>query len=157
MLLNCFILLVPVFLLNLLCAKQLPKPYQAENFWKDIPAFIGTMENIMRIIVFIVPLFLKLALEEPRQKIGLLIYIAGIIFYFASWMVQIYFQESSWSKSLFGFAAPAYTTIIWFVGIGLIGKSLLFDIPYHYSIYIGLAAVFVVFHSMHAYIVHSRL
>jgi hypothetical protein len=93
------------------------------NFWNNIPYFIRISENILRAIVFFLPLLLKLEINEPQQKIGFLIYMAGIGVYFMSWLMQIYFPDSSWSQSVFGFMAPAYTTIIWFVGIGLIGKS----------------------------------
>jgi hypothetical protein len=71
--------------------------------------------------------------------------------------MQIYFPQSAWSQSVFGFMAPAYTTIIWLVGIGLIGQSLFLKIPYHYSIYLVFAAFFTTFHSIHTYIVYSRL
>jgi len=156
-LVSCFILLIPIFLWNLIFASKLPEPYQMNNFWSNVPKVIGISENILRVIVFLLPLLLKLEINEPRQKIGLLIYMIGICLYFTSWLMQIYFPESSWSRSVFGFVAPAYTTIIWLVGIGLIGNSLFVKVPYHYSIYIVFSVLFVVFHSIHSFIVYSRL
>ncbi|AIF68648.1 hypothetical protein PAP_01030 [Palaeococcus pacificus DY20341] len=153
---SCFILLIPIFLWNVIFASKLPEPYQRSNFWSNIPKFIGIPEKTLRVIVFFLPLLFKLELNEPQQKIGFLLYVLGICVYFMSWLMQIYFPESSWSQSVFGFMAPAYTTIIWFVGIGLIGKSLFIKIPYHYSIYIILSVFFVVFHSIHSFIVYSR-
>jgi hypothetical protein len=79
------------------------------------------------------------------------------VIYFASWLLLIYFPESAWSHSAIGFMAPAYTTIIWLTGIGLIGETLFAGLPYHPIVYIGASTVFVVFHSIHSYIVFTRL
>ncbi len=94
---SCFILLIPIFLWNIIFTGKLPEPYQKNKSGDNIPNFIMVLENILRIIVFFFPLFLKLEIKEPQQKIGLLIYIAGISVYFMSWLMQIYFPESSWS------------------------------------------------------------
>ncbi len=154
---NSFLLLIPVFLWNLILASRLPEAYQMPNFWKNIPGWIGIGENAFRALVFLVPLFLKLGSGEGLQKFGWFLYLLGLSFYFTSWLLQIYFPESAWSRSAWGFLAPAYTTIIWLFGIGLIGKQLWIKIPYHYSIYLLLVVGFVFFHSLHAYLVYSRI
>ncbi len=155
--LNCFILLIPIFLWNILFATSLPRGYSMEFFWKDIPPIVGTTENILRIIAFFLPLLMPLTIKTTSQKIGLGIYLAGVAIYFLSWIMQIYYPDSTWSSSLFGFLAPAYTTIIWFIGIGLIGNKLFIKIPYNPIIYITISAVFVFVHTTHAYIVYTRL
>jgi hypothetical protein len=155
-LLNCFLLLIPVFIWNIIFTGSLPKGYAMEYFWKDIPTAIGVSEKILRIIIFCLPLIMSLSLETRLQKIGLIIYLIGLIIYFLSWVLQIYLPESFWSKSLLGFMAPAYTTIIWLVGIGLVGTKNFLKIPYFWVIYICLSAIFVIFHSTHAYIVFHR-
>lgn len=155
--LNCFILLIPVFLWNILFATSLPRGYSIEFFWKDIPPGVGITENILRIIVFFLPLLMPLTIKTSRQKIGLGIYIAGVAIYFLSWVLQIYLPESAWSISLFGFLAPAYTTMIWLIGIGLIGDKLFFKVPYNPIIYMAISTLFVVFHTIHTYIVYTRL
>jgi hypothetical protein len=155
--LNCFILVIPVFLWNILFAASLPRGYSMEFFWKDIPPIIGTTENILRIIAFFLPLLMPLTIKTTGQKIGLGVYLAGLTIYFLSWIMQIYYPDSTWSSSLFGFLAPAYTTIIWFIGIGLIGNELFIKIPYKPIIYIAISAVFVFVHTTHAYIVYMRL
>jgi hypothetical protein len=127
-----------------------------EYFWKDIPIAIGLPEKIFRIIIFCLPLIMSLSLETKIQKIGLIIYLIGLIVYFLSWTLQIYLSESFWSKSLLGFMAPAYTTIIWLVGIGLVGTKNFLKIPYFWVIYFCLTAIFVIFHSTHVYIVFHR-
>ena len=155
--LNCFILIIPILLWNILFATSLPRGYSIEFFWKDIPPIVGTAENILRIIAFFLPLLMPLAIKTSYQKIGLGIYLAGVVIYFLSWVLQIYLPESAWSSSLFGFLAPAYTTAIWFIGIGLIGDRLFFKVPYKPIIYIAISTIFVVFHTTHAYIVYTRL
>jgi hypothetical protein len=155
--LNCFILLIPIFLWNMLFTTSLPRGYSIEFFWQDIPPIVGTTENVLRIIAFFLPLLMPLTIETSRQKIGLGIYLAGVAIYFLSWVLQIYSPESAWSSSLFGFLAPAYTTVIWFIGIGLIGDGLFVKVPYKSIIYIAISTVFVVFHTTHAYIVYTRL
>ncbi len=156
-LVSCFILIIPILLWNVLFASSLPRGYAMEFFWRNIPPYIGTVENILRIVVLLLPLLMPLTIKSDSQKIGVAIFVIGVLIYFSSWLVQIYFPESAWSRSVFGFMAPAYTTMIWFIGIGLIGETLFVDIPYHPMIYIGISAVFVVFHSLHSYIIYTRL
>jgi len=155
--LNCFILLIPIFLWNIIFASSLPKGYGSEIFWKDIPAIVGKSENFLRIIVFVLPVIMSFSLKTKLQMAGFFIYTIGVILYFMSWIVQIYFPEIGWSRSLFGFMAPAFTTIIWFVGIGLIGSRAFIKIPYMSVIYIFSSFFFVVFHSIHTYMVFQRL
>ncbi len=134
---------------------SLPKSYSGLH-WNDIPRLVVYAENILKSIVFILPAIMMFSLKERIQKIGFGIYIFGIIAYFLSWAVQIYFPESFWSKSLPGFMAPAYTTIIWFAGIGLIGKRAFVKIPYMTLIYIFISICFVIVHSIHPYIVFQK-
>lgn len=152
-LLSCFLLLIPIFLWNIFLVGYLPKPYSAAVFWKDIPNWIGYGENILRIVVFGVPLIMILSFKSKSQKIGLLIYLIGVTIYFLSWVAVIFFSDSAWSHSALGFTAPAYTTIIWFVGIGLIGKNSFFGKAKLFNIYISLSVLFVIFHTIHTFIV----
>lgn len=133
--LDIFVLVIPILLWNILFTASLPRAFSMEFFWKNIPPIIGTTENILRIIVFFLPLLMPLTIKTTGQKIGLAIYLAGLTTYFLSWIMQIYYPDSTWSRSLFGFLAPAYTTMIWFIGIGLIGNKLFINIPYHPIIY----------------------
>jgi len=137
--------------------KLLPVPFQKAPFWHNIPKYIKFPENILRIVVFVFPLLMKFSLAEQHQKLGLMLYILGVCLYFWSWIAQIYFPKSAWSKSIWGFTAPAFTTIIWFAGIGLIGSTLFVKIPYHYSVYLFISLIFVLFHTSHSFIVYERL
>ena len=154
---NCFLLLIPIFTWNVIFMKVLPPPFQKNIFWQNIPSYIGIPENILRIVVFLCPLFMKLSLSELCQRLGLVLYVFGVSLYFWSWIMQINFPQSVWSKSILGFTAPAYSTIFWFVGIGLIGSTLFIKIPYHYSVYLFISLLFVIVHTSHALIVFKRL
>ncbi len=154
--LNCFILLIPIFLWNILFATSLPRSYTGQ-VWDNIPQIISITESVLRIMVFILPLLMPLTIQSNRQKVGLGVYFVGVFIYFLSWVSQIYYPGSRWSSSVYGFLAPAYTTIIWFIGIGLIGSRLFITKKYQPIFYIAMSSVFVVVHTMHAYIVYMRL
>ncbi|PKV50665.1 hypothetical protein ATE84_2731 [Aquimarina sp. MAR_2010_214] len=154
---NCFLLLIPIFLWNIIFVDALPKSYSPEIFWKDIPKTLNYSENILRIIVLTIPAIMIFSLKTRVQKIGFVIYLIGIILYFLSWICMIAYPLSNWSQSMIGFVSPACTTIIWFVGIGLIGNKTFFRILNLSVIYILIALIFVGLHSLHAYIVYQRL
>lgn len=154
---NSLWLIAPAMLFNGLLMSQLPAPYQMENFWKDIPAFIATGENLFRGIVFFLPLLMPLRISTRSQKLGLWIYLVGTLVYFLSWTAQIVWPQSAWSLSWVGFLAPAYTALPWLVGIGLMGDRLYFKSPYRTWMYLALAVVFITFHLLHAWTVFGRL
>jgi len=154
--LNCMLLLLPIMAWNIIFTSKLPLMYSQEVFWRDIPPVIATGENFFRLIVFILPLLMPLRIETSTQKLGLWFYITGTVIYFISWLAQMYFSQSAWSLSAFGFLAPAYTPIIWLVGIGLIGTTLYFSSPYRSWMYIVTSIFFIGFHISHAFIVYSR-
>lgn len=155
-LLNGMLLLVPIMAWNLILTNKLPRAYSSEVFEKDIPTFIVNGENISRLIIFIFPLLMPLRLETQGQKFGWWLYSTGTIIYFLAWLVQIYFPQSAWSLSACGFLAPAYTPLIWLIGIGLIGSTLYFSSPYRSWMYIIAAILFIGFHFSHATMVYLR-
>jgi len=152
---NCFWLMVPVILINLLLMHRLPRRYQARVF-DNIPKWVGAIENILRIVVFLTPLLMPLEVADEARGFGLLLYSTGLVFYFLSWVMQIGFPESHWSRSRIGFMAPAYTPLIWLAGIALIGRSLFHSVPWSQWIYAGFAAGFLIAHNAHAWIAYSR-
>lgn len=154
---NCFLLLLPLLLWNLIFFNDLPKAYYSETFQKDIPDWISYSENILRILVFGLPTIMIFSLKTRSQKIGFGIYLIGTLIYFLSWIAMICYPQSAWATSQIGFMAPAYTTIIWFVGIGLIGTQSYFRIPKLSLIYILLAVLFVIFHTLHIYLVFQNI
>ena len=150
---NCVWLIVPILLLNVALMRRLPKAYQAEVFWRDIPSWIKVGENLTRTLVFVLPLFMRLDLS---QRAGVLLYSIGTVVYSLAWVAQIARPRSAWSTSMWGFLAPGYTPAIWLAGIGLIGSRLFLPAPYTPWIYIALSALFLVFHNTHAAIVYRR-
>ena len=154
---NCFWLLVPVLVFNLLFASQLPPAFQRGVFWKKIPAAISLPENILRVAVMLLPLFMRFQVSTHNQKLGVGLYLTGMLIYFASWAILIAAPQCAWSTSAIGFLAPAFTPIVWLVGISLIGNELLFPIvAYKPWMYWILSALFLMFHNLHANLVYSR-
>ena len=153
---NSMLLILPILAWNVIFATKLPVAYLPEIFQKDIPPFISVGENIFRLLIFIAPILMPLRIETQTQKLGLWLYLAGTAIYFISWLAQIYFPQSSWSLSAFGFLAPAYTPLIWLIGIGLIGNTLYFTSLYRSWMYIVTSILFIAFHISHALTVYVR-
>jgi len=152
---SCFLLLVPLLLWNVFLWSRLPPAFQ-KDIWDDIPKPLSFVESGVRIVVFLFSLLLFLEIRTILQVVGLVIYGIGVLVYFASWILQIRQPESRWSRGLLGFCAPAYTPIVWLVGIALIGQSMLFDVWYEYWIYILLSVVFVGVHTLHSVLVYGK-
>jgi len=153
---NGYMPIAPILLWNIFLTSKLPAEYDPATFNSNIPLLVIILENIFRSIIFILPLFFIIDLESKNSKKGLLIYIAGSIAYYCSWLMLIFASTSAWSKSIFGFTAPSYTPIIWLIGTGLMAKSYYFKISYSKWHYIIPASLFTVFHFMHTVIVYMR-
>jgi len=85
-LLNCLLLLLPIMVWNLIFASKLPWAYSEEVFSKNIPSKIINGENILRLLVFILPVLMPIRIETQSQKLGLWLYIIGTAIYFMSWL-----------------------------------------------------------------------
>jgi len=154
---NTFWLLLPIIAFNVVFVRRLPRRYQTEVFWKNIPSWISVPENLSRLLVFLLPLIMRFGPTSPSQQLGCWLYIGGISLYFASWGAQIFWPESPWSTSAAGFMGPSYTPILWLAGIGLIGDSLTIPkVPCRSWVYPVVAIIFLVFHNLHAWLVHAR-
>ena len=151
---NCFWLIFPVLVLNMLLARRLPRFYQAAVF-DNVPNWIAAGENILRIVVFLAPIPMPLGISDGEQKLGLILYAVGFAIYLLSWLLQIRFPNSAWSRSRLGFMAPAYTPALWLAGIALTGRSLFLPVPWSPWIYAALGTGFLVFHNTHCWIAHS--
>ncbi len=154
---NGVILTIPPMLISFGLWVFLPKMYSIENFWKDTPKWLGLCENIFRILVFTVPVFLYFGKNEKHQMKGWYLYIIGLCLYLASYLMQIFFPDSGWSQSLIGFTAPAWTTLIYFFGIGLVCLRTWLPLRWHRSIFLCITVLFVVFHFSHTALVFSRI
>ena len=154
--LSCGLLTLPIFFWNVLLAPHLPPALEWEEFWRDIPPFIGYSENVLRLVVVLLPFLMPLELSTVVQRRGLLLFLAGTVVYFSAWLAVIFFPLSAWSSSGAGFLAPAYTPLIWLTGLGLMGRALYWPSPYKPWMYIAVGWCFVAFHVAHACIVYVR-
>ncbi len=136
--LNCFWLIVPLLIWNLVYGPKLTDPRIASD--ANSPAWLLMAENITRIGVFILPLLMPLQFKESLSKAGSVIYIIGTLVYFVSWLPLLYAPSSAWSNSPLGLLAPALTPFLCFVGIALIGHSWTYGV---------LALIFIAIHTLH--------
>jgi hypothetical protein len=137
-LLNCFWLMIPVLLWNLVLGPRITDPRITSD--KHSPAWLREAENVSRIIVFAFPLLLPLQWDDAWSKAGLVIYLVGTLSYFASWLPLLLASDSAWSNHSAGLLAPRLTPFLVFLGIALTGHSWLYGV---------LAAVFIVLHTWH--------
>ncbi|MDC7124204.1 MAG: hypothetical protein PQJ46_01465 [Spirochaetales bacterium] len=150
-LLNGGLLLLIAMLWNIIFYAKLPEVFLIENFTKNIPRIILTFESIFRYITFTFTFFIVIELKTRLQKAGLLIFIIGIIIYFSSWSIQMFAHESMFATSFIGFCAPAYTAIIWLLGIGLLSAN-----KYKRMIFIPVSLIFIMLHTVHIIIVYKQ-
>lgn len=154
--LSCGLLLLPAAAWNLVLAKHLPSVLQPREFQRDIPALLVLAENGLRIAVFALPFLMPLDIAAASALDALVLYGAGTFLYFASWLALILLPQSRWSCSPLGFAAPAYTPLIWFVGIALLGDQLFWGTFYRWWMYVVLCAAFLIAHCTHTLRVYFR-
>ncbi len=153
---NGYILFIPILLWNVFLPKYLPPAYEIKSFNTNIPKLISIGELLGRLCVFGLPLFMKLNFSTPSGKMGIMLFLIGVLIYFSSWIVLIIFPDSMWSRSFLGFTAPAYTVIIWLVGFSLIADSFYFKISYNNLYYIIPSVLFLIFHFSHTLFVWFR-
>lgn len=137
-LLNCFLLMLPLLLWNIILGPRLTDPRVASD--SHSPAWILIAENITRLGVFVLPLLIPLQLKGLSSKAGMAVYAIGTLIYFASWLPFLLAPGSAWSNSTPGLLAPRLTPFLAFLGIALIGQSWAYG---------ALAAVFIFLHTWH--------
>lgn len=154
---NGYIAIFPILVWNILLTAKLPLAYDPKSFDSSIPLTIIIGEHTFRSIIFTMPLFFKLKTIRPflEQK-GLIVFNFGVALYFSSWLILIYSPDSCWSHSLLGFASPAYTPIIWLVGLGLMVDSYYFKVEYSKWHFILPSIAFSIFHVSHTVYVYNR-
>jgi hypothetical protein len=135
---NCFWLLLPLLVWNIFLspAVTIEKVISDANS----PGWLLLAENITRILVFVLPLFLLLRVKDNLSKIGLVIYLAGLLIYFATWVPLILMPDAVWSQSAVGLLAPRITPFLPFLGIALISHSLAYGV---------ISAIFILLHTWH--------
>ena len=135
---NCFWLLIPVLAWNAVFSAKLAHP--AFNFDDVVPGWVLLLENLLRAAVMLLPLLMPVRWDAPFAKIGIVVYLLGLLLYFASWIPLMVMPTSVWSISAAGFLAPAYIPLLWLVGIGFIGG---------WWPYLAISVIFVGVHVSH--------
>ena len=147
---NCFWVFIPIIIFNIIFTKHLP-----EFYLKKINHPIVTIETIARIITIAFSVLLAIKLDNKIGKTGLIVYIIGALIYFWSYFIVIKIPAISLHNNLIVLLAPYWTSVLWLIGIGLLGNKLFINIPYHYNAYIVISIVFTIIHSIHGYICFS--
>jgi len=155
---NGYILIIPIIIWNICFFSYLPSPYKPENFNNDIPLWIIVGENLFRTVLFIFPVFFKVNIKISFKNKGLITYLVGVVIYFSSWLAIIISPASAWSTSILGFSAPAYTPIIWILGLSMMVDAYAFNFKFNYSKWHFLlpSMSLIVFHISHAIYVYNR-
>ena len=149
-------LVVPPLALSVGLWSRLPRAYGGA-FWDIVPPYVSVAENVLRIAAFALAALLPFGVDTPRQKRGLPIYLAGLCMYAGSYATEILFPDSAWSRSAIGFTAPAWTTLLWFVGIGLMAGDPYFPRWFRGAHFVIVSTAFVGVHVTHAAIVFKQL
>ena len=139
---NGFILVIPILVWNLLLYRSLPVWHRI-----SIGNRIQWFDGFLRYFIFGIPLFLRFSVFTDIHQFGWALYGFGIIIYFVSWILSISGTVNK-DQSVITALAPAFTPIIWLVGIGLAcwesGWRLYLLLLYFLS-----SIVFLIIHTMH--------
>jgi hypothetical protein len=146
-------LLIPIALWNVAFFKHLPVAFHDEKFSRDIPKSLIFIENGLRIAVFTLPFLMPLNITAKGAVPALLIFVGGMLIYFASWLALILFKTSRWSRHAVGFASPAYTPFLWLFGIALLGEELFWGTFYRWWMYLLVCVLFLAAHLTHTMMV----
>lgn len=151
---SCGLLLLPILAWNIALIARLPSSISKPEVWRAIPPPLAFAENSLRILVFAVPFLMPLHVSTRRQKGGMALFVVGTLVYFASWLPLIAVPQSSWATSAAGFLAPAYTPVLWLLGLALLGQKLSWGSSYRPWMYAVLSMLFLAAHISHAIIVY---
>ena len=138
--LNCIWLILPLLAWNLILGPRISDPRVTSD--SHSPKWLLIAENIVRILVFALPLLIPLPRGVNGQpalaKAGLAVYILETLVYFVSWLPLLLAPTSTWSNRPAGLQAPRLAPFLSFLGIALLGDS------WQYGI---IATVFIYLHT----------
>lgn len=135
---NALWLILPLLLWNIVLGPRITSQQILSD--ANSPQWLLIAENITRIAIFMLPLFIPLKLDSKRSKLGLGIFILGTLTYFSSWLPLLIAPQSAWSVSPAGLLAPRLTPLIPFIGIAIIGSSWTYG---------GISLIFILLHTWH--------
>ena len=146
-LLNNGLFLIPPLLWNIVFATKLPKTY----YEGTAPAALTVVENVFRTATMLYPVFIPVDTDNPGFYAGLATYSIGLALYFGSWSIMMFSERDDLKQNAFIKLAPAYTPIIWLIGISLMSGSTILPI-----LSTGFIATHVVEYLFRFDIVHIR-
>jgi hypothetical protein len=135
---GCYLLILPLAAWNLVLTPRLTNSRLTSD--AHSPAWLLAAEAGARVLIFALPLWMPLRLRRPSNKAGLVLYVAGTLIYFASWLPLWLAPASAWSISPVGLLAPRLAPLLPFLGIALIGGA------WPYAV---LSAAFTALHLWH--------
>ncbi|MCP4383915.1 MAG: hypothetical protein GY798_21325, partial [Hyphomicrobiales bacterium] len=121
---NCFWLVVPALLWNVLFTARLTTDGLGGD--TGVPSFILTAEMALRIVVFAGPILLPICFNGRLGRVGSALLFFGYGIYFASWLPHLTASNLSFARSTAGAFAPYATPLVFLLGIALIGRSWLY-------------------------------
>jgi hypothetical protein len=95
---------------------------------------LGVLETVLRAGVFLAPLFMSVTKDELRRKRGALLYSAGLLIYFLTWIPWLQGRELDHVALLLG---PYWAPLLVLGGIAVLCSS---------RAYFGLSVAFVGVH-----------
>ena len=144
---TCFWFFIPILVFNIVFFNKLPAHYL-----RNISRPIVLLETIARIITIAFSAIMAINVHNKMGKLGLIIYLFGSIIYIFSYFIQIYFPNFAVNNHMIVKLSPYWTSIIWLVGIGLIGNKLFLKMPYNPIVYIIISVIFCTMHTYHGYL-----
>ena len=152
---NGALLIVPPLVITASLWSRLPATFGNDAFDQGVPAWLLSSENVLRVAVLLLPALLLTGASERLQRLGWVLYGVGLIVYLGSYLALIAFPASAWSNSALGFTAPAWTTGLWLLGVGLVCADTWLSLSWNRLIYLIPATAFVLAHSAHARLAYA--
>lgn len=137
------LLMAPFIAWNVALGPLLPDSFPNDE---GVPAALLVIEGITRIGVFAGPVLLSFGWDSGSERLGLVLFGAGLIVYFSSWLPHL--REVDWSTSPPISLAPYATPALVLIGIAMATSS------WAYAV---VSTAFVAAHISHGWIVwHPR-
>lgn len=146
-LLNGFLLTIPILIWNVFFVAGLPDFFLNQPV-EGMPKILLSFEHLFRILFFIMAYLMPLTKASFKKTLAWMLYIFGVLLYFASWSPLLSNPSSVWSQSLWGVMAPSITPMVWMSGIVLLGDRFSFGIPYRKWIYWLVMLSFILCHNL---------
>lgn len=137
---NCVVLVAPLLVFNGLFTARLPDGLYHD---RGVPSSLLLAENVLRVLVFVTPLWLALSLERRGP---LVLFAVGSALYLASWGPGL--ADMAVARHLVVYLLPHVTPLIWLLALAWMGRSWPFAVA---------SLVFVAVHTIHGVLAYRNL